>query len=421
MRVAVLAVGTELLTGEIVNGNAAWLGEQFTGAGLRVVWSAAVGDDLAAIAEAIRDAAAHAPAVVITGGLGPTFDDLTRAALASAAGAPLHRDEALEKALVERFSRNSFARTFPSSNLRQADVPAGATVIPNARGSAPGLRLEVGPAVVYALPGVPAEMKDMVRTTVLPDLVTLAGAAPVATVQLKIAGVAESVAAELIDPIVAGAPDVEVAILASLGLLRVRATARGDSQGAAEARVAEVIAQMRAVLGDGVYGTGRDTLPAAVLAALVERSATVAVAESLTGGLLGGEVSDVAGASAAYRGGVIAYDVAAKCALLGVPAELLDARGPVDEDVAIAMASGVRERLGSTYGIALTGVAGPEAHGGQPPGTVWCAVAGPAGARTVKWTWTGDRERVRRLSVTYALDFLRRELMSTPGNPESKA
>ena len=419
MRVAIVAIGTELLTGEIVNGNAAWLGEQLTGAGLQVVWSAMVGDDVAAIAAAITAAAELADAVVLTGGLGPTHDDLTREALAAAAGVELLRDPELERQLAERFARSGFG--FPAANLRQAERPVGAVVVPNPRGSAPGLSLAVGAAVVHALPGVPAEMKEMLRQTVLPALLASAGDVPIASIQLKLSGIAESVAAEHIAPIIAGAPDVEVAILASLGTLRLRATVRGASQAAAEERVAQVIDQMRAVLGDAVYGTGRDSLPGAILALLVARNATVAVAESLTGGLLGGELSDVAGASAAFRGGVISYDADAKRDLLGVPEKLLDARGPVDEEVAIAMATGVRDRLGATYGIALTGVAGPEAHGGQEPGTVWCALMGPAGGRTVKWTWSGDRDRIRRLSVTYSLDFLRRELMSTAGNPESKA
>ncbi len=417
MRVAILAIGTELLTGEIINGNAAWLGEQLTGAGLQVVWSAMVGDDVGAITAAIRDAAAQAAGVVVTGGLGPTHDDLTREALALAAGVELLRDPELERQLAERFARSGFG--FPVANLRQADRPMGATVVPNPRGSAPGLSLAVGGATVHALPGVPAEMKAMLRETVLPALLAAAGDVPMASTQLKLAGIAESVAADRIAPIIAAAPDVEVAILASLGVLRLRATVRGASQEVLEARVAEVIGQLRAVLGDAVYGTGRDTLPGAVLALLVARHATLAVAESLTGGLLGGEISDTAGASAAFRGGVISYDVAAKRDLLGVPEDLLDARGPVDEDVAIAMATGARDRLGASYGIALTGVAGPGAHGGQPPGTVWCAVVGPAGARTVKWEWTGDRDRIRRLSVPYALDFLRRHLMSTAGNPEA--
>ncbi|MDQ1715712.1 MAG: nicotinamide-nucleotide amidase [Frankiaceae bacterium] len=419
MRVAILAIGTELLTGEIVNGNAAWLGEQFTGAGLHVVWSAMVGDDVTAIADAITAAAARADAVVLTGGLGPTHDDLTREALALAAGVELVRDPALERQLAERFARSGFG--FPAANLRQADRPVGATVVPNPRGSAPGLSLAVGAAVVHALPGVPAEMKEMLRQTVLPALLAVAGDVPMASTQLKLSGIAESVAAEHIAPIISGAPDVEVAILASLGTLRLRATARGTSQAAAEARVAEVIAQMRAALGEAVFGTGRDSLAGTILALLVAQSATVAVAESLTGGLLGGELSDVPGASEAFRGGVISYDVAAKRDLLGVPEALLDARGPVDEDVAVAMASGVRDRLGATFGIALTGVAGPEAHGGQPPGTVWCAVVGPDGPHTVRWAWTGDRDRVRRLSVTYALDFLRRELLVHAGNHSSRA
>ncbi|MDQ1682805.1 MAG: nicotinamide-nucleotide amidase, partial [Frankiaceae bacterium] len=329
MRVAILAIGTELLTGEIVNGNAAWLGEQLTGAGLHVVWSAMVGDDVTAIADAITAAAARADAVVLTGGLGPTHDDLTREALALAAGVELLRDPALERQLAERFARSGFG--FPAANLRQADRPVGATVVPNPRGSAPGLSLAVGAAEVHALPGVPAEMKEMLRQTVLPALLAVAGDVPMASTQLKLSGMAESVAAEHIAPIISGAPDVEVAILASLGTLRLRATARGTSQAAAEARVAEVIAQMRAALGEAVFGTGRDSLAGTILALLVAQGATVAVAESLTGGLLGGELSDVPGASEAFRGGVISYDVAAKRDLLGVPEALLDARGPVDE------------------------------------------------------------------------------------------
>ena len=417
MRIAIVAIGTELLTGEIINGNAAWLGEQFTGAGLEVVWSVMVGDSVAAIASAIAAAAGQADGVVLTGGLGPTHDDLTREALALAGGVPLARDPDLERQLAERFSRSGFG--FPAANLRQADRPAGADIIANGRGSAPGLRLPVGDSLVYALPGVPAEMKEMTRSFVLPDLLARAGDVPIASTQLKLAGIAESVAAELIAPVIAGAPDVEFAILASLGVLRIRATARGASQNDADVRVAEVVEQLHAVLGAAVYGAGRDTLAGAILGLLVAQSATLAVAESLTGGLLGGELSDVAGASAAFRGGVISYDVAAKQALLGVPMDLLESRGPVDEDVAVAMASGVRAKLGATHALALTGVAGPDAHGGQPPGTVWCAVVGPAGARTVKWTWTGDRDRIRRLSVTYALDFLRRDLMSPHGNPDA--
>ena len=414
---AILAVGTELLTGEIVNGNAAWLGEQFTAAGLRVVWSAAVGDDLDVIVAALRHAAERSSTVVVTGGLGPTHDDLTRDALAVAAGVPLVRDPAIEQALVERLSQGRAAgsdKSFPVANLRQADVPVGATALANPLGTAPGLRIALGSAVVYAAPGVPVEMKEMTRTLIVPDVLARAGDLAMASTQLKIAGLAESVAAELIEPVLAGAPDVEVAILSSLGLLRLRASVRGDDQAVVEARVADVIGQLRAALGVAVYGEDADTLPGVVLAALAARNASIAVAESLTGGLLGAELSAVPGASAAFRGGIIAYNVEAKARLLGVPDALLAERGPVDEDVVAAMAEGARSLLHATYGVALTGVAGPEAHGGQPPGTVWCAVAGPDGTSTVRWEWKGNRDRVRTLAATYALDFVRRELIETP-------
>lgn len=410
LRVAVLAVGTELLTGEIVNGNAAWLGEQLTAAGAEVVRSVMVGDDLDAIVDELRGGLALADAVVVTGGLGSTHDDLTRDAIAALAGVPLERSDALARMLRERFTRRGVP--FPEINLRQADVPVGATTIDNPVGTAPGLRMAFGDGVVYAVPGVPAEMRTMVLDTVLADLLDRAdGDVAVATRQLKVAGLPESTAAELIAPgIPAAGDDVTVAILASLGLLRIRATARGGDEAAAQARVDRTIADFRAALGDNVYGEGDDTLAGVTVAALRAAGATVATAESLTGGLVGGELTGVAGASAVFRGGIVAYDVEAKQRLLGVPADLLAARGPVDPDVAVAMAEGVRERLSASYGIGVTGVAGPEPHGGAQPGTVWCALAGPRGSRAVEMTWRGDRERVRTLTVTHTVDLLRREL-----------
>ena len=410
--VEVLAVGDELLIGDIVNGNAAWIGAQLTAAGLAVTGSAVVGDDIGRIAGAVREALDRADALIITGGLGPTQDDLTREGLAAVAGVALHRDPELERRLRERFA--AVRRDVPDMNFRQADVPAGAAPLPNPRGSAPGLRMELADGVVYALPGVPREMQAMVEQTVLPDLLARVDR-PVAIVArtLRTAGVWESEVAQLLAPEVercAETGNPTIAFLAGGGQVRVRILATAATTDEARALVAPVEQFARARLGEAVYGVDDDTLDGVVHRLLAARSATVAVAESLTGGLLGAALTAMPGSSATFRGGITAYATDAKAGVLGVPAEILDRHGAVATETAEAMAAAARERLGATYGLALTGVAGPGEQEGNPPGTLHIGLAGPAGVRSWSTRLPGDREWVRQLAVIAALDRLRRHL-----------
>jgi nicotinamide-nucleotide amidase len=415
VRVAVVAVGDELLLGHVVNQNLAWIGRTLAAAGVPLVRGVEVPDDVDAIRSVLLQALSAADAVVLTGGLGPTSDDVTRAALAAAAGVPLRRDRELAAALADWYADRGLR--MPPGVLVQADVPDGARPLPNPVGTAAGLRLQMADQVVYALPGVPAELRQMVETSVVPELVAAAGGpAPVLTTQLRVAVMGESLVAEHLSALEPDLPDgVHLSYLASPGEVLVRLTGRDP----------RVLAGLReraaAVLGEAVSGLDEETLPATVLRLLSGRGETVAAAESLTGGALAAALVDVPGASSAFVGAVVAYSSELKERLLDVPPALL-AGGAVHPDVAGAMAAGVRRRAGSTWGVATTGVAGPDHQDGQPPGTVFVAVAGPrADQPTVRaLTLRGDRAVVRSLSVTHALDLLRRSLGAVARIPEQR-
>ena len=413
MRVELVAIGTELLLGDIVNGNAAWLGARLAEAGIDVTHAVVVGDNIDRISEVFAVALARADAIVVTGGIGPTQDDLTREAVAQVAGVPLVRDAGLEAELRRRFT--DMRRDVPEMNYRQADLPAGAGAIPNFKGTAPGVRAEVRGGVIYALPGVPHEMQAMFDDTVLPDLLTRSGK-PAAIVNrvLKTAGMWESAVAAAVAPLVtelesAGNPT--IAFLASGGQTRVRITAKAESAAAAEALIAPAEAQVRAALGAAIYGTDDDTLDSVLTRLLRVRGETVGVAESLTGGLLGERLTAAAGASDVFRGGIVAYATDLKGSLLGVPAALLAAEGAISAACAVAMAQGAKERLGATYGLALTGVAGPDEQEGKPVGTVHIGLATPAGALSRSVRMTSDRPRIRMFSTVAAMNLLRLHLL----------
>ena len=432
MRAELLAVGDELLYGDIVNGNAAWLGRQLADVGVEVACSTVVGDSTAVIAEAIGVALERADVVVVTGGLGPTQDDLTREGIAAAAGVGLRRDDFIERMLRRRFEglgrsgAGSGRRRAPEMNYRQADLPVGADPLPNELGTAPGLRLEIGSGVVYALPGPPFEMNAMFTTSVLPDLLRRAGEPAVVVHRvLRTAGVWESAVAEAVAPEVTrlaevGADNPTIAFLASGGQTRVRITARARDRAAAEQIIAPVEAAARAALGSVVYGGEEDSLEGVVLGLLAQRGATLAVAESMTGGLLAGTVTDVPGASAQFLGAVVSYATAVKESVLGVDGDLLAADGAVSAQTAEQMAERVRALFGADYGLSTTGVAGPTEQEGKPVGTLHIGVAGPHGSSTRSLRLPGDRARVRTFAVVQALDVLRRELAGlVPGNPAS--
>ena len=397
---AVVAVGDELLLGDTVNTNAAWLGGELARAGVQVVASTTVGDDLPRMAVALQRALEDADIVVVTGGLGPTSDDVTREAVAAAAGVVLTRDPALEDQLRARFA--AYGYPMPAEVLKQADVPAGGTPLDNPVGSAPGLRLPVGTRVLYALPGPPHELQA-VAAVVLEELRERSGAV-LHTRTVSTSGVGEPTVAEIVEKAVEVPDGVSLAYLAGGGIVRVRFTGSDD---AVVRRLSDAAA---AALGNDVWGRDGERLDEVVHRLLAAQDATVAVAESLTGGLVGAELSRMAGSSATFRGSVVVYATDLKESLADVPGPLLASVGAVSPETAGALASGARERLGATYGIGVTGVAGPSEQEGQPVGTVHLAVSGPDRSVVRSVRLYGDRDRVRRLAVTGALDLLRRHL-----------
>ncbi|TDD83733.1 CinA family nicotinamide mononucleotide deamidase-related protein [Actinomadura rubrisoli] len=412
MRVELLTVGDELLLGDTVNGNAAWLGRRLADHGVEVTRSVVVGDETDVIVEAVTAALGRAGAVITTGGLGPTYDDLTRDALAKAAGVALVRDPALERRLHER--AEAVGRALQPMAFRMAEVPEGAGLLRNSAGTAPGLRVELPGGVVYALPGVPFEMRTIMDEVVLPELAERAGLPAVERRTLRTAGVWESVVATRLAEVEA-MDGVRLAYLPDPAEVKIRVTAAGPD---AAGRLAAAEARIRELLGPVVYGVEDETLDRVVHRLLAERSATVAAAESLTGGLIGAELTAMPGSSATFAGGVVAYATELKARLLGVPEGLLAEHGAVHPDVAAAMAEGVRARLGATYGVGVTGVAGPEPQDGHPVGTVYIGVAGPGYSPIVvsprlpvPGTGREIRAVIRRMTVVHALELLRRALL----------
>jgi nicotinamide-nucleotide amidase len=411
--VALVAVGDELLLGDQLNGNGVTLGRALAGEGFSVVGHFVVGDDIGHISRAVRDAAARADVVIVCGGLGPTQDDLTREGLAEAAGVSLERDESLEAALRERFAARAGAAgvTVPAMNMRQANLPAGALPLANEVGTAPGVLILVNTRPVYALPGVPRELDAMVTAVVLPDLRARFPERPVVVQQtIRTVGLWESAVAEALAPEVdrtAGNP--RIAFLASGGETRVVVTATGADTAAATALVDTTIGVARTALGSAVYDAA--SLEAEVVRLLGAAGATVACAESLTAGLLCGRLANVPGASDVLRGGMVAYATSLKSKFFGINRLRLFDQGAVSPETASAMARGVAEECGSTYGVALTGVAGPSPQEGNPPGTVYGAVHGPSGVASQLFTLPGDRAQVRALAVTSALAMLRVALL----------
>lgn len=412
MRCDVLAVGTELLLGEIVDGNSAFIGDRLAAHGIASHLHIHVGDHRGRIAAALRGLLAEADAVIVTGGLGPTHDDITREAIAEVMGVGLHHDEAVAAHIRELFEARG--RRMPDNNLRQAQVPDGATVIPNARGTAPGLICPVGERVVYAVPGVPIEMRALVDEVVLADLRRRAGD-PGAIVSrvLKTWGESESGLNERLDEVIDELDRVGNPTLAFLASgwdgLKIRLTVRAGDGTQAELTLDRWEARVRERVGDVVYARDDASMETVVLDLLRRRGWTLGLAESVTGGLVSGRLTEVPGASEVLRGGVVSYASEVKFDVLDVP------RGPVvSEAAAIAMAEGARRVLGADVGMALTGVAGPAEQDGRPPGTLCVAIVDPVGRISTMLRLPGQRRQMRELAVISALDYLRRRLVTTP-------
>jgi nicotinamide-nucleotide amidase len=412
MRCEIVAVGTELLLGQIVDTNSAWLGEHLALAGIDRTHGQTVGDNLDRIVDALELALGRSDAVIVCGGLGPTQDDITRDAIARVMGVPLVEDEAVVERIFERFA--SRGRRMPANNMRQALVPEGATAIADPQpGTAPGLICPVGDKVIYAVPGVPYELQEIVTGAILPDLARRAGT--VAVIRSRTlrtwgeseSGLAERLADHMLELDAAGRGAPTLAFLASgIEGLKVRITVKADDEDTATRLIEAEDKLVRDIIGDVVFGVDAETMEHAVGKLLEARGLTLAVAESLTGGLIASRLVDVPGASGWFRGGVVSYASDVKFSLLDVP------EGPVvSPDAVAAMATGVRALLGADVGVGVTGVAGPDTLEGQSPGTVWLgAVVGDAEPVTTRVHLPGDRQRVRQFSCITVLDMLRRLL-----------
>lgn len=410
MKCAVVAVGTELLLGQIVDTNSSWIGEQLAAAGIASHLQLKVGDNLARMTAAFRHALADADAVIVCGGLGPTHDDMTREALAEVMGAPLQHDESVADVIREMFARRG--RRMAENNLRQALVPRGAMVIPQTRGTAPGLICPVGDKVMYAVPGVPHEMRDMMERAVLPDLLMRSGESSVIVSRvLRTWGESESALNERLASLIEeldGLGNPTLAFLASgWEGIKVRLTAKAASRREADALIDEWDGRVRSEVSDLVFGVDDDTMESVVLGLLGARSMTLATAESVTGGLIGGRITNVPGSSQVFRGGVVSYASEVKFDVLGVD------RGPVvSEKAAIQMARGVRRLLASDVALAVTGVAGPDEQDGRAVGTLCVGVVLADGSEhTTTVMLPGPRDQMRQFAVINALDFLRRLLL----------
>jgi len=410
MRCDVLAVGTELLLGQIVDTNSAWLGEQLAAIGIDTYDHRKVGDNRDRIVAALSALLEHADAVIVCGGLGPTQDDLTRDALAALMGVELERDPELVTYIGSIFGARG--RDMPASNLRQADVPVGATVLANPMGTAPGLRAELDDKVVYCVPGVPHELREMVTAHVLPDLLARCGEESVIVSRsLKTWGTSESALAELIADRVDAQTNPTIAFLArGIEGLVVRITAKAPTRDEAEALLTTEEKELRGALGELVFAVDDDTMESEVLRLLLERRWMLGVAESLTGGLVGARLADPPGASHAFRGTIASYQTEVKRDLLGVMAEQV-----VSEEAAVEMAEAAQRVLGADVGIAITGVAGPAEQDGQPVGTVWFGIAIPgAPTEAVTARLPGDRIRIRQFATISLLNLLRLRLAALP-------
>ena len=405
MIVEILAVGTELLLGQIVNSNATRIGERLADAGLDHFQQTVVGDNEARIAAAIGAACSRAEALIITGGLGPTKDDLTREAIARAAGVELIFDPEQADRLRERWAVRG--RVMPESNLRQAEHPDGSTLIANPKGTAPGIRLRIADTWVFALPGVPAEMIPMLEDSVIPFLG--GGDSAVVSRLLRTWGESESAIGELLGDLYDASTNPTIAFLASGGEIKIRITAKAATRDGAWALIAPMEATVRERLGNRIFGVDDDTVEVVILRMLEEREWTLGTAESATGGLIAGRITSVPGASRVFRGSIVSYATEVKESLLGVPADVIAEHGVVSEPVAIAMAGGARRQLGADVVVAVTGSAGPDPQD-RPVGTVVVSVATPDGAQVRTLTLPGDRERVRTFASTAALHLLRMSL-----------
>jgi nicotinamide-nucleotide amidase len=403
----IIAIGSELLTPQKIDTNSLYLTDQLNALGVEVVRKTVVGDERERLMDTILGAVARSQIIVLTGGLGPTEDDLTRDAVASALGRSMVFHQEICDWLEARFK--SFGRTMVEINRRQAYIVEGAEILPNDRGTAPGQWIDHNKVVLMLLPGPPNELKAMFQKQCLPRLEKLLPPQVLRMRLFRVVGMPESDLDQLIAPVYTRYTNPVTTILAVSGEIHVHLRARCSTADEAEALLDEVCAQIEPLLGDRIYSRNGDSLEKVIGNLLHSKHAFLSVAESATGGLLGGRITAVPASSDHFLGGFLTYSDEMKTQLLGVPAELIERHTAVSEPVARAMAEGAKQRTGSDYALSVTGYAGPE---GENVGLMFIGLASPDGCEVRRVQLPGDRERVRVFSTNIALDFLRRKLLA---------
>jgi len=410
----IIAVGSEMLTPFRTDTNSLYLTEQLNLLGVDVIFKSIVGDDLRRLVAAAQHGLFRSDILIVSGGLGPTEDDLTREAVAEALGLKLHRDPEILARLEQRFAERGWKMS--SNNTKQADVLEGATTLPNPNGTAPGQWLsgefDGREHIIVLLPGPPHEMKALFEAEVRERLRAKVPPAFLAVRTLKIAMLGESAVDARVAPIYKRYSDVETTILAGAGEIELHFKTSAATHDAAQSRVDEVAGMVEDELDDAVYSRNGESLEQIVGYWLQMRSATLAVAESCTGGLLAERITSISGSSRYFLGGAVVYSNALKTELAGVPVEMIDRHGAVSREVAAALAEGIRYRCESTLGVGITGVAGPTGGTAEKPvGLVFHAVSSDTGTEIIQRNFPGDRKRIRRFASTMALDMLRKKLM----------
>lgn len=410
MNLELVTIGTELLLGFTVDTNSAFAGQALAAAGARIVRRTTVSDDAAAVRDAIAEALARTGLVITTGGLGPTRDDLSKQVVADLFELPLEFHPEMWTALTERFAR--MGRKISDRNRCQAEVPRGATVLPNRWGTAPGLWITGSRGEVIMLPGVPIEMRGLLTHEVIPRLAARTGGAVVRSLVVRTTAVPESSLADRVSEVEDTLAPLSLAYLPSLEGVDLRLTAWNMESGAADSALQSASDRIRAVLGDHAYGTGEDDLAAVLLDVYRARGRTLAVAESCTGGMIGARITAIPGSSDVFLGGAIAYHNRPKVDL-GVSERILETHGAVSEQTVKAMALGCRERLGADQVVAVTGIAGPAGGSEEKPvGTVWFGFAGMDGVEAERYIFPGTRQEVRARAAQFALFGLWRRAKS---------
>ena len=414
MNAEIIAVGSELLTPFRMDTNSLYLTEQMNQLGVEIIFKSVVGDDLARLAAAAQHALFRSEIVIFSGGLGPTEDDLTREAVAQALGVGLQRDESVLNGIEKRFASRGWKMS--ANNAKQADVIEGAVVLPNANGTAPGQwisgQFDGRERIVILLPGPPHELKTLFEAECRSRLKEKLPVAHIASRVLKVAMLGESHVDARVSPIYKRFTDVQTTILAGAGEIQLHFKSRAESLEKAQARVDEAADAVEEELDEAVYSRDGQSLEQIIGYWLQMRGATLAVAESCTGGLLGERITSVAGSSRYFAGGAIVYANALKTELAGVPADMIERHGAVSREVAAALAEGIRYRCEATLGVGITGVAGPGGGTAEKPvGLVFHALASDGGTEVVERNFGGDRQRIRWFASTLALDMVRKHLM----------